>query len=103
MVNETTGTPFKATETTTTAPAAPAAMTTEPARGEMCIIDLGEHSRRRVKRLRKGRGRLMDKVERTLANLEEDGVISASAQTVIVIVREEPTGFSLFGDDDDDD
>jgi hypothetical protein len=71
---------------------------------ELCVIDLGEHGRRAVKRLRKGEGRLMDKVEDAILSLQEEGVIDAgAAQTVVVVVREEPSLRDLFGDDDDDD
>jgi hypothetical protein len=73
--------------------------------GVVCVVDLGEQSRRRVKRLRRGKGRLMDKVERVIEDLEEEGVLKAGAQTVVVVVREEPSlgGFGLFDNDDDDD
>lgn len=71
--------------------------------GDICILDMGEHSRKRVKRLRKGRGKLMAKVERAIDELQAGGVLSPSAQTVIVIVREETSFTSLFDDDDDDD
>ncbi len=75
------------------------------AAGVVCVVDLGEQSRRRVKRLRRGKGRLMDKVERVIEDLEEEGVLKAGAQTVVVVVREEPSlgGLGLFDDDDDDD
>ncbi|WP_159718332.1 DUF6200 domain-containing protein [Geminicoccus flavidas] len=71
---------------------------------ETVIIDMGEHSRRRVRQLRRGEGRLMEKVEDALADLEEQGVIQASAQRVVIVVRQEPSLGGLFdGDDDDDD
>ena len=35
--------------------------------GVTCVIDLGEHSRRRVRRLRRGEGRLMERVEDAIA------------------------------------
>ena len=79
-------------------PPAAAAETTS----NMVLIDLGEHSRKRVKKLRRGEGRLMEKVEDTLADLTEQGVIEASAQTVIIVVRQEPSLGGIFGSDDDD-
>lgn len=85
----------------TTKPAASAA--NAPASEGMVIIDLGEHSRKRVKRLRRGYGRLMEKVEDTVADLEEQGVIEPSAQKVIVVVRQEFSFSSILDDDDDDD
>lgn len=70
---------------------------------ELCVVDLGEHSRRRIKKLRRGEGRLMDKVEDAILSLQEEGIIAGSAQTVVVVVREEPTLSGLLDNDDDDD
>lgn len=72
----------------------------EPVKGIVCVLDLGEHSRRRIRSLRRGEGRLMEKVEDTVAALKEDGVLDAAAQTAVVVVRQEA---GLFPDDDDDD
>ena len=72
-------------------------------KGVVCVIDLGEHSRRRVRRLRRGEGRLMEKVEDAVAALQENGVLSAGAQTVVIVVRQEPSLSSMFERDDDDD
>jgi hypothetical protein len=74
---------------------------------ELCVVDLGEHSQRSVKRLRRGEGRLMDKVEDAILNLREEGIlVDGDIQTVVVVVREE-SSFSNFlsrdEDDDDDD
>ncbi|OJW23794.1 MAG: hypothetical protein BGO51_00625 [Rhodospirillales bacterium 69-11] len=85
---------------TTEAPAPKAADEVE--KGVVCVIDLGEHSRRRVRRLRRGEGRLMEKVEDAIAALQENGVLEENAQTVVVVVRQEPS-LSLFSDDEDDD
>ncbi|EYF00545.1 DUF6200 domain-containing protein [Chondromyces apiculatus] len=53
------------------------------------IIDLGKKSRKRVKKLRKGKsGGLLAKVQEVLEQMKEAGAISASAQPVVVIVRE---------------
>ncbi len=71
--------------------------------GIVCVIDLGEHSRKRVKRLRRGRGRLMSKVEGVIEDLQEEGVLGANAQTVVVVVREEASLMGFLDDDDDDD
>ncbi|MGE0225141.1 MAG: hypothetical protein AB7F35_18945 [Acetobacteraceae bacterium] len=70
---------------------------------ELCVVDLGEHSRRSVRRLRRGQGRLMDKVEDAILSLKEEGILGNSAQTVVVVVREETELDDLFDDDDDDD
>ncbi len=72
-------------------------------KGIVCVIDLGEHSRKRVKRLRRGEGRLMEKVEDAVEALTEDGVLEAGAQTVVIVVRQETSLGDVFGRDDDED
>ena len=59
---------------------------------EPIIIDLGKKKRKRVKRLRKGRGRLVDNVYDAVDRLRERGEIAADAQPVIVIVRQKRRG-----------
>jgi hypothetical protein len=51
------------------------------------IVDLGRKSARNVRDLRKGHGPLMDDVENCLEELQESGALTATAQTVIVIVE----------------
>jgi hypothetical protein len=52
------------------------------------IIDLGKHRRKRIKGLRKGKGRLIDEVSGCLEELRAAGTISSNAQPVIVVVRQ---------------
>ncbi len=52
------------------------------------IIDLGRQTQKRVKKLRKGGGRLMTDVEAAIADLRERGVVDENAQPIVVIVRE---------------
>jgi len=73
------------------------------AAGIVCVLDMGEQSRKRIKRLRRGEGRLMDKVEDAIADLQTQGVVGKDVQTVVVVVREEITFSSIFRDSDDDD
>jgi len=65
-----------------------------------CVLDLGEQKKKRVKKLRRGEGRLMEKVEDAIVDLQAEGVLEANVQTVVVVVREE---FSLSGIFDNDD
>lgn len=60
--------------------------TTETASNHI-IIDLGKQRARRVKRLRKGRGKLMDDVNVAIAELQESEAIPAGAQVVVVVVQ----------------
>jgi hypothetical protein len=73
----------------------------EPAEGKaatMVVLDLGKKKRRDIKRLRKGRGRLMDRLNETLDGLKDEGTIAESSQPIVVIIRERPRrkGFRLF-------
>ena len=50
-------------------------------------MDLGKRSRKQVKRLKKGKGKLPAKIEDVTAQLVEAGEISADADVVIVTVE----------------
>ena len=53
------------------------------------IIDLGKKSRKRVKKLRKGKpSNLLTKVQEVLEQMREAGALPGSAHPVIIIVRE---------------
>ena len=57
------------------------------------IVDLGKQPRGRVKRLRRGEGKLMDEVRDCVAELRRTGKVSSTAEPIIVIVRQkEPKG-----------
>jgi hypothetical protein len=69
------------TESTTTAPV---------------IVKLGRQSRKRVKALSDGRGKLFAQVMETVEELQKSGQISASAQPIIFIVKQE-SKLAIFG------
>lgn len=52
------------------------------------VVDLGKHKRKRIKDLRRGRGKLMDEVSDVLIQLRSEGVVAGSTQPVVVVVRE---------------
>lgn len=52
------------------------------------IIDLGTKSRKNIKRLRKGRGRLMAQVEDCLEDLKDTGEVARNAQPILVVVKQ---------------
>jgi hypothetical protein len=52
------------------------------------VVDMGKKSRKQIKRLREGRGKLMTEVAGVLEELRIAGTISASAQPVVVVVRQ---------------
>lgn len=52
------------------------------------LVDLGRKSCKAVKKLRKGKGKLMDSVAATVQELQASGQIGANAQPVIIVVTE---------------
>ena len=52
------------------------------------IVDLGKHRRKAIKRLREGRGKLLDEVTSCIEELKTAGAVAAGAQPVVIIVRE---------------
>jgi Family of unknown function (DUF6200) len=79
---------------------------------QLVLVELGKlHSPKQIKRLRKGRGKLMKRIHSIVEELTEAGTVSAKAQPVVIIVREQaplPWPFGAmptdrYEDDDDDD
>jgi len=57
----------------------------------LLVIDLEKRqSRKRVKALRQGRGKLLTRIEGIVSELVTSGTIKANAQPVVIIVREQP-------------
>jgi hypothetical protein len=60
------------------------------------LVDLGRKSKKQIKQLRKGTGKLLGEVNRCLQDLRAAGTVSASAQPVIMLVREKRGRLRLF-------
>jgi Family of unknown function (DUF6200) len=64
-------------------------------------------SRKQISRLRKGRGKLVGRIEDIVDELTRDGTVKAGAQPVVIVVRERPQLpwplNAAYDDDDDDD
>jgi Family of unknown function (DUF6200) len=60
------------------------------------LIDLGKHSRKQIKRLRRGQGKLLDEVQKCMQELRTAGTLAESAVPVVVLVREKRDPFRLF-------
>jgi hypothetical protein len=65
----------------------------EPARPEgknrdTIVVDLGSKRRKQIKQLRKGKGKLMDKVNECISELKSSGSISGTVQPVVIVVKE---------------
>lgn len=55
----------------------------------LLVIDIGKKQKKKdIKRLRKGTGKLTDKLKEVVEQLREENAISADAQPVVIIVRE---------------
>lgn len=54
----------------------------------MVVLDFGKKKQRDIKRLRKGRGRLMKRLNETLDELKAANTIDASGQPIVVVVRQ---------------
>jgi phosphoglycolate phosphatase-like HAD superfamily hydrolase len=67
----------------------------EPTRKKPIVISLGKNSRRRIKKLKRGQGRLMDDVRETLAELKAAGTIAADAEPVVFIVKQRAQSSSM--------
>ena len=52
------------------------------------VVDLGKRRRKLVRQLLDGQGKLMDEVNQTIQELKTAGTIPASAQPVIVVIRQ---------------
>jgi hypothetical protein len=52
------------------------------------VVDMGKKSRKQIKQLREGRGKLMTEVAGVLEELRIAGTISASAQPVVIVLRQ---------------
>jgi hypothetical protein len=64
-----------------------------------CIVDLGNQSRKKVKKLKRGEGKLMEKIESIVEDLNAESVVPEGAPTVVVIVKQK-TGLGKIFDDD---
>ena len=61
-----------------------------PAKSQLLVVDLGKaQSRKRIKQLRRGEGKLMGKIDDILGELVQAGTLDRNAQPVVIVVREE--------------
>lgn len=88
------------TETEPKAAAPKPAPAPAPASPKVVIVDIGERqSTSEVRSLLKGEGKLLDHVEKIVADLVAAGTVAGSAQPVVFVVRE----LSSPEDDEDED
>jgi len=68
-------------------PTKPATSAAAP-QGAITVVDLGRRSKKQIKRLRKGGGRLLDRVEQTVGQIKADKEIDPKSEVVVVVVRQ---------------
>jgi hypothetical protein len=88
--------------------ASPATTTTETtesrqhkASTKLVVVELDEpQSSLAVKRMRKGKGRLLKHIDQIVEDLTTDGTIKGNAQPVVIIVQEIPSPPWMLDDED---
>jgi hypothetical protein len=60
------------------------------------VADLGTRSKKAIKKLRKGDGRLLEDVEALVNHLKADRTVADNAQAVIVVVKERRSASRMF-------
>ena len=59
-----------------------------PSNGAL-VVDVGKkQSKKRIKQLRKGRGKLIEQIQKTISELRERQEIDENAQPIVFIVRQ---------------
>jgi hypothetical protein len=52
------------------------------------VVDLGKKSRKQIRQLRKGEGKLLDEVQDVVARLKAAGTVDSKAQPLVIVVRQ---------------
>ena len=88
-------TPPKSPDNTTTPPKPPGGPQASSAKHPIAIVDFGKaQSRARVKRLRKGKGKLVARVEGIVEELMANPAMAEAGPhpVVVIVLREKPDG-----------
>jgi Family of unknown function (DUF6200) len=64
---------------------------------DIVVVDLGTKKRKQVKLLRKGKGKLMEKVKQCIDELKASGTITGAATPVVIVVEEEAVPWDFLG------
>ena len=79
---------------TTTAKSTAASGNDSPAKetsgSDLLIVDLGKKSKKRVKQIRKGRGKGLKNLQEVVESLRAEGMIGEGETPVCIVVREKP-------------
>jgi hypothetical protein len=76
----------------------------ETGRPPLVMVDLSKRqTSERIKRLRRGRGSLVKRIDEIVEELIQAGTVKAGAQPVVIVVREKPSMTWPFARDDAED
>lgn len=67
-----------------------------PGQSAAVVADLGSRSKKSIKKLRQGDGRLLEDVHKLVNQLKADHTVGDNAQAVIVVVKEKRRGSGMF-------
>jgi hypothetical protein len=60
------------------------------------VLDFGKVSRKKIKRLRRGKGQVIDQIKQAIDEFKEAGSISPDSEVVVVTVREKSSSNKMF-------
>jgi Family of unknown function (DUF6200) len=60
------------------------------------VVDLGSKSKKKIKQLRRGEGRLLAELDKVTAELVADGTLTEPSQAVVVVVKPKRRRGGLF-------
>jgi hypothetical protein len=69
----------------------------DPKARDMIIVDLGTKRTKQIKQLRKGKGKLLDKVHQVIEELKASNSISGTVQPIVVVVKERAGISNIMG------
>src|SRR5262249_1048673 len=70
---------------------------------QIVVVDLGKRqTAKQVRRLRRGRGKLMARVEGIVNDVVTAGTVKASAQPIVIVVREDMSELFDYHDEGDE-
>ncbi len=52
------------------------------------VVELGKKSRKQIRQVREGTGKLMDEIHEVITHLRSTGAVAASAQPIVVVVKQ---------------
>jgi hypothetical protein len=64
--------------------------------GAPVIVDLGKKSRKQIRQMRNGTGKLLDEVQEVVDQLKTNGTVDKNAQPIVIVVRQRRRSSAFF-------